>query len=231
MMKRMILPLILVIALAAMPALAEADQPILFRGLEWGASCDEVFASLLESGLAVDEDPYRADTSESSFLYPVFDEFFPDYPFPSFPEVESFPVQTVYFSLADGAQVAGYPLAQLRTKFYAGVQNGCVVQDSALNHFYYAEYVFDHHGIADIPGAYSAIVGKLTGLYGEPFLADTTESGSSRSVWRGADGTYIFFTSSSAMMRLRYGTLYVEPWLAAIANPETSVDPDSTDGL
>ena len=186
-MKKLVGILIMIALLAGINA-GYADpyeKPILFRGVEWGASCAAFENGVFPDGLQF----YNAKLLDSwhsvaNMLYDGADirykgEFgFYYRPLPS--SIKKL-----------GLKVAGYPVDDLYLYFtFLPGDDGILVKDTIHSSFIYVYYKIEPN---DPEGTYSDLLNKLTALYGDvdystaksPYISYTYN------LWNGADGTMV----------------------------------------
>lgn len=210
--------------------LPRASNPILFRGIDWGASYSEVItqlpAEMKFTNLASDSN-YTVSNSMLGESKDYFDGHVVGYTY-------------ARSSSLDGINIAGYELAGLRLRFaWVPGDDGLIVEDNDHTALFYAEYEI---APKDFDAAYTDLTANLTSLYGEPaatktdgFIIDETYT-----VWYGGNETMLVllskeYSSGSKEILIRYGTTEGDEWLQnaydALILEETLEAASNVDGL
>ena len=210
--------LALILTLACTAALAETtDQPILFRGIPWGISYEELSGQVALTGL---EESFV--TLSTKYLIERNDDEDP----------YSGTYFTVYADYTDEGEdaigdVAGYELCYARLFFARTLDgDGNVAKDEAHTALYGATYeVYAQPvdpAVEKTPSqALEDLRAKLTSLYGEPEITGK------RSVWRGAEGTLLSLFpdgNSSNYIHIYYASETGDVLLDACLAAETAVE-------
>ena len=213
-MKRRFYLLALLLVLASAAALADAyDQPILFRGIPWGASYAELKEPMnledLESGInAAARFSYTTDAiikTASSKTY------------------ENKKYSAVVGVSKDGidaiGDVAGYELYKIFLYFaFVPDEDGSIVRDEEHTALYGAVYcTLGPIGVQKTQEqSFEDVKAKLSSLYGEPEMENT------RPIWRGADGTMASLNKGARKsgVDIRYATEAGDAMLEACLNAE-----------
>lgn len=177
------------------------ESPILFRGIQWGASHDEAIKALPEGvktyGLMSEE--YWHSTEER-----MFDESWSDYY-----KAELGCYEYAGSSSLENVKVAGYHITDLYFYYlYATGEDGLLVRDDAHTSLVYAYYKLEPK---DPDAVYDDLVRKLTSLYGDVDLHQqkslliTYE----QNLWYGAEGTMVSlvredYSSGSHYIYIKY---------------------------
>ena len=152
----------LLITMLLLVSIAQADE-IMFRGIPWGSSIDEVKDALAAMGSSF---VYK-DTNMLSWdaCKPYGYDFF-EYPtghkLSLIPATEDF-------------KVAGYSVENITVYCAYGLEDG-VQKKSKDSNFYLASYIFD---VVDVRAAYNDLKKKLNQLYGDGEIA----TGNATMVW------------------------------------------------
>ena len=191
-MKKLALLLALVLALSCAAALAETaettDQPILFRGIPWGISYEELNGQMTLPELAATS----ATRTIGNLLDGVEDEAFAG-------RICSMYCQ---FNDTDGldalfGDVGGYRL-KFVTFYFALIpeEDGSIVQDGTHTALYAARYGLtdpvDPNVQKTVDEGLEDLTAKLSSVYGEPDATGAYPR------WRGAEGTMAFLGKSGS---------------------------------
>lgn len=220
MKKLAALTVALLLALGCVAALAQYEEPILFRGMAWGSSYAEIdegenLNALLQ--FTFSENVGRAMEMESTLDVPL-DEGLVGYAEFSRPLPE----------------VAGYQTEDVELRFvYVPDENGDLVKDKEHTALYFAYYTIEP---ADRVAAYEDLTAKLTSLYGDAGYSnngDVAQGESTVTTWYGAEGTMVslWYSPSSSRIYIHYGYLGGDQLLL---NAQAAVDKaraNNTDGL
>ena len=189
------------VAFAAVPLLGMPhEEPILFRGIKWGATREEA-AKALPAGLVMTE------TKTSEYWYStsnmMFDESFNDYYKGELGCYE-------YTRSSNAVQVAGYEVKDIYLYYaYHTGEDGLLIKDDEHTSLLYAYYKIEPK---DPAAAYNDLIGKLTSLYGDVDFRQRSDSviTYTQNLWYGADGTMVSlvkadYSTGSHYIYIKYG--------------------------
>ncbi len=209
------------------------EKEILFRGVEWGASFDQVIKKLPDGVKTY-------DLKEKEYWYPVessmFDENVWDQAYNGVIGCYTYGKP----STMKNVKVAGYAVDELYLYFiYKTGANGLLTKDKKHTSFYYAYYKLEPK---DPEAAFIDLEKKLTSLYGDvdleqsksPYISYTQRE------WYGANNTVVSlvkedYPSGSHYIYIKYGTLNGDMMMKfaykALILEETKNAESNTDGL
>ncbi|MBP3649603.1 MAG: hypothetical protein J6K73_07465 [Clostridia bacterium] len=208
------------------------ESPILFRGIQWGATVSDASKGLPE-GVKM----YATRVKE--YWYPMastmFDENMNDYY-----KAELGCYEYAQSSTLENVKVAGYNISDLNLYYvYTLGENGLLIKDDAHTALVYAYYKLEPK---DPEAVYADLVKKLTSLYGD---VDEHQKKSpyivyEQNLWYGADGTMVSlvkedYPSGSHYIYIKYGYSGADDLVAkaydAVVLEEMLNAASNTDGL
>lgn len=234
--------LVLALVMLYAGAVAETyDAEILFRNLPWLMDVDSFTAQIaaeLSETLSKDAEMLGIKAVR------ILNSFVPYFENNARHEKTALPMSGFNFSIGlfkDGALVAGYPISHISGFALYGVENGVVTKDAKGSRVISATYAIMRTETTDFEATFVDLKTKLSVLYGDP--VDSWANGKSTSQtdcvrWLGQNDTYVMLSywhdvsqPLSGMISIEYGTFRAADLVAAIQNPETTIDKSSTDGL
>ena len=215
-MKRLtaiILAITMVLVVYAHADAKLCDVEIKFRDLEWGCNIDEAVDNIYEEGMwntDIEEDQdvhylvYSVSVDKSAFQYaPIPDNMF----------------------------VAGHLVSQVCVEAMYGIVDGKVSKEPVNSKLYKGTYYFET--TENTQEIYDDLVGKLSGLYGEPIVNNETYSDYSL-MWCGQNDSaaVIHFNDGEyPSLRLEYWDLGCYDDIVEMQKVAYVSDIDSIDGL
>ena len=208
-----------------------AESEILFRGIPWGASFNEVLKAFPEG--AKIRDPQIKD-----YWYLTDDMLYDESAWSDKYTGEMGCYSYVQSSTLKEMQVAGYDIEDLYLYFvFVPGDDGLLVKDKEHTALVYAYYKLEPK---DPDAAYSDLLTKLTGLYGDVDLHQSKAPYISyeQSLWEGGNGSkvslvredypsgshYIYikygFAGADELMKKAYDALVLEESLNAVSNTD-----------
>lgn len=208
------------------------EKPILFRGINWGATRSDAAKGLPE-GIKM------YDTKIGEYWHTVdnwmYDESLDDYY-----KAELGCYEYARSSSVENVKVAGYNIDNMYLHYaYLPGEDGILVKDDSHTALIYAYYKLEPK---DPDAVYSDLVNKLTSLYGDVDLHQQKAPYISyeQNLWNGADGTMVSlvrqdYPSGSHYIFIKYGYRGADELLAnaynAVVLEETLNAASNTDGL
>ena len=177
-MKKIAVLLIALMMTLTAVALAEYEEPILFRGLEWGCSYADIGeeTELKLRGLS--------DCESHSVAYTMSGG--EDIPFNKGISCEAWAGSD---ALDEIRQVAGHPVVNINLTFaYTPGDDGMISKEAGHTALYSAYYVLKPD---DKEAAVDDLTQKLASLYGNDWILTTNENGMVWKTWTGANGTMV----------------------------------------
>lgn len=211
----------------------EYAEPILFRGVEWGSSFEDV-VKVLPDGVKM------RDPKINEYWYPMSDMMYDESGWGNQLKGELGCYAYARSSSLKGVKVAGYEIDELYLYFiFKQDSSGKLVKDAAHTAFYYGYYKLEPK---DPDAVYDDLVNKLSSLYGD---VDEEKSSSSiiddkMALWNGADGTMVSifrqdYSSGSHYIYIKYGFAggddLMQEAYEAVVREETEGAASNTDGL
>ncbi len=207
------------------------EEPILFRGIEWGASYTDTL-----KGLPAGVTMYALRNSE--YWYTMDDYMFTSSNMAYHAEIGAYAYARA--SSLNGVKVAGYDVSKIDLYFaYLPGDDGLLVKDKEHTSLFYAYYCLEPK---DPNAVFEDLKTKLTSLYGDVDYEQTKSSIISyeQALWNGADGTMVSliredYSSGSHYIYIKYGfkggnDLLKAAYEAAVLE-ETLNAVSNTDGL
>ena len=226
---------VLALLLMCFGALAadEHPEPVLFRGVAWGATYSEV-AKVLPKGVKM------RDLQIREYYYPMADMMYDESGWGNQIKAEIGCYTYATSSSLKGVKVAGYDVADLCLYFiFKPDENGKIIKDEKHTAFYYGYYKLEPK---DPDAVYNDLISKLTKLYGDvdDQKSSTSIISDNMSLWNGANGTMVSvykqdYSSGSHYIYIKYGfsggdDLMQEAY-AAVVREESEAAVSDMDGL
>lgn len=182
MFKRIVcflLSMLLIVPVAS----ADTDEEIVFHGIPWGISVNELFDQLKERKIPVSSSDIDAN-GDMRFWGSQFLSIMDDH-------VEATGHMISIYDYDDRIKIAGYPVWNIDLYAHYGIIDGKLSFDADDSEFHYCSILFAA-GSDMVEGVYSDLLGKLTSLYGNctqsTAIPTSTET---YAVWYGANSTAV----------------------------------------
>lgn len=198
-------------------ALADTDNEIVFHGIPWGISINELADQLRKRNFAVQSSDIESDANMGIWTYQFRNMYQYDI------ESSGHKIQLNFWSNQGSAKIAGYPINGLELFAHYGVVDGIVSFDADDSKYYLTAFSFDVQDEMAV-GVYADLSKKLSALYGTG-TEDTTkivDNTYTYTVWSGANNTavclYRSVSTSSAYqyVYLMYGKTDCEKTLREV---------------
>lgn len=199
-------------------SVVEEESPsteILFRGLPWGCSIDEVISNIkaaagdvgyIRKDWDVHHLDYKISVDESSFCY-------------------------IANQLPNDFFVAGHLVKEVSAEAIYGIRNGIIMSGTGDSHFFKATYYFmEQVNMLDV---YNDLVNKLCGLYGSASALEES-SYDHASIWYGANQTAVTIEMNDGdypRLHITYWDLSIEEAIIEMQQAAYTGDLSSSDGL
>lgn len=174
--------------------LADTETEIVFHGIPWGISINDLVIQLKERKIPVSSSDIDADSDlrywGSEFMSITEDHF------------DSTGYSIVLYDYDDRIKIAGYPVLNIDLYAHYGIVDGGISLNADVSEYYLCTLLFAA-GDDMVIDVYSDLLTKLTNLYGDCVNGTTIKSSTeyTHAVWHGANDT--------AVMLYRNGSKYV----------------------
>ncbi len=159
-MRKLVAAITLIVMLFSTIALAEEQQEIKFRGVDWGISYSETVDQLTDFGVRW-ESPETVDGRKIKSL--INNKWSDYYDYKSACKVDAVSTKE--------KKVAGYDISSVKLYFaYIPNEKGEITHSADDTSFFMAQYKINP---TDLDGVYGDLKEKLTSLYGKPAKEDS----------------------------------------------------------
>lgn len=178
--------LLLALVLFAPSALADTDAEIMFHGIPWGISVNELVDQLRDRKIPVQSGDIEADASMAIWAYQFRNSYMNNI------ESTGYEIPLYFFSNPDAVKIAGYPVQDIQLYAHYDIADGILKLEANNSKYYMVLLQFD---ISDemAVGVYADLHKKLSALYGNGAENTTkeVETTYTYTVWHGANNTAV----------------------------------------
>ena len=212
-MKKILAILLALCIFLTSTAIADTTDPIVFHGIPWGISIDEVAAILKDKGIPIDADEFYLDADMQLWTYDFGDNW--QY------TTEKTGHRIVSTFWYDDVKIAGYNIRSIEIYAHYDITDDVLKKETGNSKYYMASIWFDISDELAMP-AYSDLSEKLSALYGTG-AEDTVSSRTMEytyTVWYGANDTAACLYRSEGeeyqFVNLMYGHKNIEETLQKV---------------
>lgn len=189
-MKRFFIFLV-VLMLFVPAALADTETEIVFHGIPWGISVNELADQLRQRNISVSASDIKNDEDMvfwgSQFLSVSDDRF----------DTTGHKISLYYWNDPGKAKIAGHPVQELELYSHYGIADGKISLDANDSKYYLVNIWFDANDEM-VVGIYDDLLTKLTTLYGNctESTFKTSSSNYTCATWHGANNSAVILYRS-----------------------------------
>ena len=212
--------------LGSLPAFAQYDGEILFRGVPWETDIVS-YAGVVSDGMKEHDADFRYEIESSKETLVMFTGYSSSASTRTdtyYPIVECF--EAVFTIVSDSFQVAGLDTDSVWLYAIPEIEDGAPLVGEENTDVVYAKYRMLLGSYTDKAAVYDGLCEKLTSLYGEP---DATES--YMRFWQGANDTFcVIIQYNDGTIEVGYGKTDLPERMEHLMRDPENID-TSTDGL
>ena len=198
-------------------AIADTDTEILFHGIPWGISVNELVVQLKQRNIPVSSSNVETDANMAIWTYQFRNSFMNDI------ESTGHKISLYFYSNPGAVKIAGYPIQDIQFYAYYGFDDGIIKLDADNTEYYFVHVQFDVSDEMAL-GVYADLHKKLSALYGNGVentikIVETTYT---YTVWNGANNTAVCLyrsvstSSDYQFVHLMYGKTDCEQTLRKV---------------
>lgn len=208
---------LMVLFLFAPSALADTESEIVFHGIPWGISVNELADQLRQRNIPVSSGDIEADANMAIWTYQFRNSYMNDI------ESTGYKIPLYFFSNPDTVKIAGYPVQDMQLYAHYDITDGIIKLDADNSKYYLVSVQFDVSDEMAL-GVYADLHQKLSSLYGNG-VEDATkivETTYTYTVWNGANNTAVCLyrsvstSSDYQFVHLMYGKTDCEQTLREV---------------
>ena len=205
MLKR-IVAFLLSMLLIVPVAFADSDKEIVFHGIPWGISINELAEHLRKRSIPVLSGDIEADANMAIWAYQFRNSYMNDI------ESTGYKIPLYFYGNPNTVKIAGYPVQEMQLYAHYDITDRTLKLDADNSKYYMVSVKFDVSDEMAV-GVYADLHKKLSALYGNG-VEDATkeiETTYTYTVWHGASNTAVcLYRSVSASsnyqhVKLMYG--------------------------
>lgn len=199
---------LLALVLFVPSAFAGTDKEIVFHGIPWGISVNELVDSLQQRDISVSSSDIESNASMEIWTRKFQSDFGE--------KVDStgYRIWLYYLELEDqqSVKIAGYPVFSIELYAHYGISSGKISFDAESSNYYFATIHFASddklsmglHGDERTVQQYSDLCNKLSSLYGKGEEYTVTLSGTiyTYTIWNGANNSAVCLSHSDTTSSL-----------------------------
>lgn len=178
--------LALILLLLIQSALADTDKEIVFHGIPWGISINELVDQLNQRKITVTSEDIEANADLDIWTY----QFGNSYEYNV--DATGYHIRLNYYSAPGTVKIAGFPVSSMELFSHYGAVDEAISYNADDSKYYLSKVTFDVSDEMAV-GVYSDLSNKLTVLY-KTGTESTTKYGSSTytyTVWNGSNNTAV----------------------------------------
>ena len=215
MMKKIVCAFLVVVLMASVSfATADTNENIVFHGIPWDISINELASALKERGIPVGYNDISNDANMAVWTYEFRNSYEHDI------ETTGHKISRYFWNDDVVVNIAGYPVQRMEFYAHYDITDGVLKQDANESRYYLTNSWFDVDDEMAV-SVYNDLSSKLTRLYGNgsentTYIVDNTYT---YTVWNGANNTAVCLyrsvsdSSDYQFVHLMYGKTNIEETL------------------